>query len=161
MPETIRQFAAARLLAAGQASLLRERHFRWYVELGLEAEQALRFVPLPWPARERWMTRLQLESANLRAAWQWALDGEGSPRLGLELVAGLFPMFWTGTGFLAEGIDCYAAMLERDFGSGPGSERSWALATGAKLAAEYGTNDLAARWANEYFEQPSEPRKCT
>jgi len=154
MPETIRQFAAARLLASGEAAVLRERHFRWYVELGLEAEQMLRFTSQPWATRKRWMERLQLELANLRAAWTWPLTGDGSPRTGLRFAAGLFPMFWTGIGMLAEGIDCYTALLEHDRGSGPSPERAWALATGCKLAAQYGKDDVAIALADEYWALP-------
>ena len=97
---------------SGEAPLLRERHFRWFVQLGLEAEQGMRFGKLPWSTRKRWVERMHIEMANLRAAWQWPLDGEGSPRLGLALAAGLFALFWTG--MLSEGIDCYTALLERD-----------------------------------------------
>ena len=154
MPETIRQFAAARLLASGEATLLRERHFRWFVQLSLEAEQGIRFGRLPWPTRVRWVERMQQEMANLRAAWQWPLDGEGSPRLGLKMAAGLFALFWTG--LLSEGIDCYTVLLERDRGSGPSPERAWALATACKLAAEYGSDDLAVRWAEEYQALPAD-----
>jgi DNA-binding CsgD family transcriptional regulator/tetratricopeptide (TPR) repeat protein len=156
MPETIRQFAAARLLASGEAPVMRERHFRWYVEFGLEAEQMLRFTPQPWSARKRWMERLNIELANLRAAWTWPLTGDGSPRAGLKLAAGLFPMFWTGIGMLAEGIDCYLALLERDRGSGPSPERAWALATGCKLAAQYGKDDVAIALSEEYWALPVE-----
>jgi predicted ATPase/DNA-binding CsgD family transcriptional regulator len=156
MPETIRQFAAARLLASGEAPLLRERHFRWFVQLGLEAEQGMRFGRLPWSIRKRWVERMQIEMANLRAAWQWPLDGDGSPRLALQLAAGLFAMFWTG--LLSEGIDCYLALLERDRGSGPSPERTWALATACKLAAEYGNDDLSVHWADEYWAQPADLR---
>jgi predicted ATPase/DNA-binding CsgD family transcriptional regulator len=156
MPETIRQFAAARLLASGEAPLLRQRHFRWFVQLGLEAEQGIRFGRLPWSIRKRWVERIQIEMANLRAAWQWPLEGDGSPRLGLELAAGLFALFWTG--LLSEGIDCYTAVLERDRGSGPSPERSWALATACKLAAEYGSDALSVRWAEEYWAQPVDLR---
>ncbi len=158
MPETIREFAAARLLASGEASVLRERHFRFYVELGLEAEQALRFERLPWSTRRRWMERLQLELDNLRAAWRWPLEGTADPRLGLEFAAALFAMFWTGIGMLAEGIECYCALLERDRACGldPGPARAWALATACKLSAQYGRDDLAVSLADEYGSLPSE-----
>ena len=100
------------------------------------------------------MERLNLEIANLRAAWRWPLDGDGSPNMGLQLVAGLFPMFWTGIGMLAEGIDSYTALLERDRGAAPTPARAWALATASKLAAQYGNDDLADRWTSEYLCAP-------
>ncbi len=158
MPETIRQFAAARLIASGEMAVLRERHFRFYVELGLEAEQALRVARVPWASRRRWMERLQLELANFRAAWHWPLDGDGDPRQGLKLAAALFAMFWTGIGMLAEGIECYCALLERDRQryAGPSPERAWALATGCKLAAQYAKDDLAVSLADEYRALPFE-----
>jgi non-specific serine/threonine protein kinase len=152
MTETIRQFAARRLLDSGDERLLRERHFQWYVQFALEAEQNLRFLPVGWSVRRRWLERLRWEIANLRLAWQWPLNGDGSPRDGLRLGAALFAFFWSG--FLNEGSDCLAALLERDRGSAPTGARAWALATASKLAAHYGDIPSAVALAKEYSALP-------
>jgi predicted ATPase/DNA-binding CsgD family transcriptional regulator len=152
MPETIRQFAAGRLRDSGEERLLRERHFQWYVRFALEAEEKLRFAPVSWSTRGQWLERLRWEIPNLRAAWHWPLEGDGSPRDGLRLGAALFAYFWCG--WLNEGSDCLAALLQRDRGSEPTPERAWALATASKLAAHYGDDASAVELANEYLALP-------
>jgi non-specific serine/threonine protein kinase len=152
MTETIRQFAARRLVESGEEHLLRERHFQWYVQFGLEAEQNLRFLRVPWSVPRRWLERLRWEIANLRLAWQWPVTGDGNPGDGLKLGAALFAFFWSG--YLNEGSDCLAALLERDRGSEASAARAWGLATASKLAAHYGDIATAVTLANEYFALP-------
>src|SRR6185369_10375577 len=83
--ETIRQFAAERLRAAGEEDALRERHCQWYLRLAEETEQRLRWLPLPWAVRAEWMERLRADFPNVRAAWRWTLDGRGRTEDGLRL----------------------------------------------------------------------------
>jgi tetratricopeptide (TPR) repeat protein len=67
--ETIRQYAGEKLLAAGEAEAVRDRHLDWY--LGL-AEQAK--PELIGPNQVAWLDRLERERDNLRAALEWALE---------------------------------------------------------------------------------------
>ncbi|WP_157437172.1 helix-turn-helix transcriptional regulator [Actinoplanes subtropicus] len=102
--ETIRAFAAARLVAAGEDTALRERHLAWF----------LRYVEDAETDRERdadgWRRALVLEYDNLRAALDWALAAE-DPRGGRRLAAAL-AWLWhldrrgrEGLGLLRRAID--------------------------------------------------------
>ena len=72
--ETIRAYAAARLVEAEEDTALRERHLAWY----------LRFVEAAEADRERdadrWRRALLLEYDNLRAALEWGLAAEDARR---------------------------------------------------------------------------------
>lgn len=102
--ETIRAFAAARLVAAEEDTALRERHLAWF----------LRFVETAEADRESdadaWRRALVLEYDNLRAAMEWGLAAE-DPRAGRHLAASL-AWLWhldrrgrEGIGFLRRAID--------------------------------------------------------
>jgi non-specific serine/threonine protein kinase len=153
--ETLRQFAAERLRASGEEGPVRDRHLQWYVAFAVEAERSLRWTPgLTWQARMQWLARVEGEYANLRAAWQWALrGGAGRVQAGLRLAVGLFPFFYV-TGYLAEGRDWLAALLEQDAGHPPSAARAWGLATAAKLAAHHGDDTTAQQLGEEYLALP-------
>ncbi len=102
--ETIRAYAAARLVEAAEDAALRERHLAWY----------LRFVDAAEPDREqdadRWRRVLLSEYDNLRVALDWGLAAE-EPDAGRELAASL-AWLWhldrrgrEGIGFLNRAID--------------------------------------------------------
>jgi predicted ATPase/DNA-binding SARP family transcriptional activator len=93
--ETVRQYAAEQLDAAGERDEFEVRHRDWYLELA-ESD------PTPagdLPARAR-LRRLDLERENLRAALASALIGDH--QAGLRLAAALW-RFWLMRGYLAEG----------------------------------------------------------
>src|SRR5207249_12238888 len=70
MLETVRQYARDRLLEAGEAAAVRDRHRDWFVALAERAEPRLR-----WGAKQvTWMDRLETEHGNLRAALEWCRD---------------------------------------------------------------------------------------
>jgi len=102
--ETIRAFAAARLVEAQEDIELRQRHLAWF----------LRFVEATEAERERdadgWRRALVLEYDNLHAALEWGLAAE-DPRAGRELAASL-AWLWhldrrgrEGLGLLRRAID--------------------------------------------------------
>ena len=102
--ETIRAFAAARLVEAEEDTALRERHLAWF----------LRFVEAAEADRERdadgWRRALVLEYDNLRAALEWGLAAE-DPGAGRQLAASL-AWLWhldrrgrEGMGLLRRAID--------------------------------------------------------
>ncbi len=78
--ETIRQYSAAKLNAAGGTVSLRRRHADWYLALAEAAEPAL-----TGPDQGIWSERLEIEHDNLRAALRWATES-GDTSLGLRLV---------------------------------------------------------------------------
>jgi predicted ATPase/DNA-binding SARP family transcriptional activator/tetratricopeptide (TPR) repeat protein len=102
--DTVRQFAAEHLDAAGERAEFERRHRGWYVELAGDD-------PTPageLPDRER-LARLDLERDNLRAALASALADD--PQMGLGLAVSLW-RYWMMRGYLAEAYRWLAELLE-------------------------------------------------
>ena len=102
--ETIRAYAAARLVEAEDDAALRERHLDWYLRF-VEAAEADRELDA-----DRWRRVLHIEYDNLRAALEWGVAAE-EPGAGRELAASL-AWLWhldrrgrEGIGFLHRAID--------------------------------------------------------
>jgi predicted ATPase len=95
--ETVRQFAGARLIQAGAAAQLREKHFEFFnrkfsgILTILSHHEQLPCL--------RWL-RMELE--NVRAALEWALTSPTLAEKGVELAGSLF-WFWTKSGRFEEG----------------------------------------------------------
>jgi predicted ATPase/DNA-binding SARP family transcriptional activator len=114
--ETIREYAAERLLASGEEPALRRRHAEYYLALAEQAEPRLQ-----GPDQTAWLDRLEVEHDNLRAALAWSLEDEETGRqgdkenesleqpvslsrreVGLRIAAALGE-FWWPRGYLNEG----------------------------------------------------------
>lgn len=67
--ETIREFALEQLRTHGEETLLRQRHYATYLEIFRTGDSHLRGAEAA-----AWVTRLEPDQDNLRAAMQWALD---------------------------------------------------------------------------------------
>jgi predicted ATPase/DNA-binding CsgD family transcriptional regulator len=87
--EPVRQYAWQRLEASGEANAARARHLGFFVAL---AERAATF--LRGPEQVAWLTRLEQEQDNLRAALRWA--EEGGDGESLTRLAGALAPFWEG-----------------------------------------------------------------
>jgi predicted ATPase/DNA-binding CsgD family transcriptional regulator len=125
MLETVREFAAERLAASGEADAVHRRHAAYFLALA-EAE------PTDAAANQRWLSQLDAEYANIRAALAWSHsdpDGEIERRL----VAAL-GWFWFNAGYLGEGRDWLEGALAR-----PG----WDDALPARAQALLGLGRLA------------------
>ncbi len=83
MLEPVRAYAVERLEERPDAEDLRRRHCEYYVGLAERAEPALR-----GPEQLAWMSRVDADRANLRAAVSWSLRA-GRPELGLRLASAL------------------------------------------------------------------------
>ena len=127
MLETIREFAAERLVESGEEDDLRDRHALWVVRIAEEAGEALE------RGREDvvWLARLESEHDNVRAALEWSLGG-GEPELGGRTAASL-SRFWEPHGHYREGRGWADALLERDVTISP-SVRLGLLRTSGRLA---------------------------
>jgi predicted ATPase len=110
MPETVREYALARLAESGESEAIREQHAVYYLALAEAAEQELKG---PWQAA--WLRRLEAERDNLRAALQWAHEIRDA-ELGLRL-AGALQWFWLMRGYFTEG----RVLLERALAAAGGS----------------------------------------
>ena len=86
MLETIRQYAREKLIAAGEASTVADRHFAAYAALAIEAEE-----PTRGPAMVDWLDRLDAEIDNLGAALEWGLEAEPWPAV--RMATALLP-YW-------------------------------------------------------------------
>ena len=104
MLETIRQYAAGRLVEAGETVVARRHHLAWCLDLAERAEPEL----VRHDSRT-WLSRLELEAANLRAALDWASSGEEETALRL---AGALTFFWLMRGHLEEGSASLARVTD-------------------------------------------------
>jgi predicted ATPase/DNA-binding SARP family transcriptional activator len=95
MLESIREYAAAKLVASGEDTDLRRRHAEYFLTLTEEAEPHLRGSP------GEWLARLERDHNNLRAAMDWL---EAADEMGALLrFAGALWRFWYLRGYLTEG----------------------------------------------------------
>lgn len=119
MLELIRDYASERLRESGELANVRWRHARYYAALAAGAE-----VPLRTAAQAVWVTRLEREVGNLRAALAFLLEcarGSGASKtvpepwearhLGLQLAGGLW-WFWHLRSHVFEGREWLTAFLD-------------------------------------------------
>ncbi|MEV0400654.1 BTAD domain-containing putative transcriptional regulator [Actinoallomurus sp. NPDC050550] len=132
--ESIRAYGLERLEEAGESARVRRRHAEYYAALAERAEAELR-----GPRQRKWLRLLDLESANVRGALEWAA-GEGtrgrSPvgaDLALRLVNAM-AWYWFLRGRLGEARRSLATALSVDGPASP-ARRAAAVAWQAGLAA--------------------------
>jgi predicted ATPase/class 3 adenylate cyclase len=128
--ETIRQHARERLLEAGEAEAVRQRHLLFYLALAERAEPELRRSD-----QRVWLDRLEAEHDNLRAALRWCQEAETAARMALALAE-----FWDARGYRIEGWEAFRQILEQG-GAIPLDVRAratgWAGLLGLRIG-EYG-----------------------
>ena len=95
--ETVRQYARERLVQAGAADAMSERHFNFY----FNEFRGVRPV-LQGHEQAACIRRLRSEQENVRAALEFALTSPSLTEPGLELAGALF-WFWTKRGQFQEG----------------------------------------------------------
>jgi tetratricopeptide (TPR) repeat protein len=121
MLETVRAYAAERLMANGEEAALRRGHMLYYLALAERAE------PLLHGAEQRaWLHRLGADYDNLRAALAWSQASADSAEMGLRLAAALWP-FWRLGGQLSEGREQLTRMLAHADASAPSAAHARAL----------------------------------
>jgi predicted ATPase/DNA-binding CsgD family transcriptional regulator len=94
MLETVREFAAEQLAAAGEADPVLARLAAWYRDLMAEAEPSVQGIE-----QARWFDVLEVEHDNVRAAIGWAIDS-GQAELALRLINGALWFFWSMRGWV-------------------------------------------------------------
>jgi predicted ATPase/DNA-binding CsgD family transcriptional regulator len=119
MLETIREFAAERLAAAGEITAARQAHASWC--LALAEREGLAHV---LPAGERRLDALELERANMRAALTW-WSASGQRERCLTHAAALGG-FWYARIHVREGQEWLERALAESDGA-PSPERASAL----------------------------------
>ncbi|MGH2534582.1 MAG: tetratricopeptide repeat protein [Thermomicrobiales bacterium] len=135
MLETIREYAAEQLAAAGEDAELRGRHAAFFADLAGQAEPALL-----GPDQGTWLHRLEAEYVNLRTALSWTIaQGQSTEAL---LLAGNLRRFWEIRAFLSEGrtwLDRALALPAAELGAA----RARALLGAATLARKQADHDRA------------------
>jgi predicted ATPase/class 3 adenylate cyclase len=133
--ETVRQYAGDRLLEAGEAAPPRDRHFRFFLQLALQAEPLLQ-----GPDLRAWLDRLETEHDNLRAALTWSLansEVESAVRLADSLQG-----FWYLQGHQSEQREWLAKLLAL-LGTARTAARATVLAHAGEAAMEQGDLRIA------------------
>ncbi|SFN59660.1 ATP-binding protein [Mycetocola miduiensis] len=87
---TVRAYAIEQLQSSGTLAELRERHARYFLELGVQAE-----AELEGPKQREWMMRLTDDWANIRAAEQYFLELEDGDRAA-QFTWALYIFWWVG-----------------------------------------------------------------
>ncbi|HET9421357.1 MAG TPA: BTAD domain-containing putative transcriptional regulator [Nocardioides sp.] len=114
MLETLRQYAAEQLAAAGEGEGLARRHAEYFRDVALEAEMGLR-----GHAQRTTLARLRDEQPNLRAAVAW-LGGAGGDLDSALAMAGALGLFWH-LGRHLEGRELLTRLLSSDGASDTGA----------------------------------------
>ncbi len=111
MLETIRQYAREKLLESGEVERVRHCHLSFFMRLAEETKPQLR-----GPDQMQWLTRLEAEHDNLRAALDWSItrdrstDSEQAVGAGFRL-AGALAWFWFVRGYISEGCEWLSKLL--------------------------------------------------
>jgi predicted ATPase len=140
MLETIREYAAERLVDLGEAAKVERCHAEHFMALAEEAEPHLFGVS---PAK--WLDQLEHEHDNLRAALD-RLQASGETQLALRM-AGALAEFWAVKGHLTEGRRRVESALVAD--DRPTAARAKALNGAADLANGNGDPATAKLRAEE------------
>jgi tetratricopeptide (TPR) repeat protein len=150
MPDAVREYAADRLAASGEAPGLRRRLrdyalslCDYYLAIGLAQ------VPALWPARVEVFQHYRADGGNIRAALGWCLQ-QGDIEAGLRLCTGFGPC-WLVLGEYAEATRWFGAFLTADQSGIPAAARGPALSGGAFLILG-DDPERAERWAAEGLE---------
>jgi predicted ATPase/DNA-binding XRE family transcriptional regulator len=113
--ETLREFGLERLSGEDDETTQRDRHAHRFAAYAERAEKALQ-----GPDQPEWLSRLQEEHDNIRAALDWAC-ASGQVTLGLRLAAAMW-RFWEAYGHLAEGSFWLGQLLDLDDRRGPDTD---------------------------------------
>ena len=130
MLETVREYAHERLVSSEGDADIGRRHCRHYLAFAERAESQL-FTQ----DEKEWLSRLDGEIENLRAALDWSLRHE--PTLALRL-AGVLVMFWRVRGNYAEGLRWLEAALDAAGDAAPVRDRARARGGLARLLTSHG-----------------------
>jgi predicted ATPase/DNA-binding XRE family transcriptional regulator len=141
MLDVIREYAAERLLEAGELESTARRHALHHLELAEEGE-----ANLVGSHQEDWSRQLDLERGNLRRAIAWSIEHADNV-LALRFTVALW-RYWRHSGEFAEGRRWSEAALAMP-GMAPASLRAQALWATAFLAYPQGDYKRMAELATE------------
>ena len=139
--DTIRQYAAERLAASGEAERAAEAHAAWALGLAERGEALAR-----GPHEKTWLDRLELEHDNVREALRWLRERDDA--VGLARLCSAVGRFWDVRGHWDEGREWFAEALA--FGDAvPAHLRATLLFGAGMLARHQGELKRAEAWLAE------------
>ena len=139
--ETLRMYGLERLRERGEAASVSDRHADYFLTLAEVAGEALR-----GPEQATWVSRVETEHGNFRAALQWSLD-RGAADRAARLAGSLYPL-WDLHGHYSEGRGWLARVLAAG-DQLPAGVRARALLGSATLAVIQGDLEHAAAACEE------------
>jgi non-specific serine/threonine protein kinase len=142
--ETIRQYAADRLVESGEERTLLQQHAFHFLDLVREfgSENALLGA-----TAEACIARIERELDNIRTAFRWAMNaGEASLAIGL---AEAMSHFWETRGYYREGRRWLEAVLVLSEAAGPKRTRAALLYGLARCAHRQGDFDMGGALQQE------------
>lgn len=128
--ELVRQYANDKLEEGADVESARKRYAAYYLHLAERAE-----AELTGPQQKTWLTQLETEHDNLRAALEWSLKQE--PAYVPARLAGALALFWDRRGLWGEG----KLWLERTWAVAKASTVSLPPAVQAKLLLRLAETD--------------------
>jgi predicted ATPase/transcriptional regulator with XRE-family HTH domain len=138
MLEMLREYALERLAESGEEQDMRRLHSEYFLTLVEAAEAELR-----GPDQAAWLSRLDADADNLRAALDWLQSPEGDLQSALRM-AGMLAWYWELRGRMREGRERLRALLSRPDASESTLARALALNGAGRLAHDTNEN-IAAR----------------
>ena len=103
MLETIRQYAHDKLVDANEREQSRDQHLHVFAQLAVQTQPILETAQ-----RTAWLSRLESENDNLRAALGWAVESDLETA---RWMAGMLERFWFYGDRLSEAHTWYARVL--------------------------------------------------
>lgn len=135
--ETVRQYAAERLVERGDEAVWKARHLAHFAGLADEASPQLSGID-----QSSWFDRLESEMDNFRSALAVSCIAAPSLSVGLRM-ANALARFWVMRSHLAEGRAWYSSLLGAPTIEDHPLLRAGALNRAGSLAAQHGDNATA------------------
>jgi predicted ATPase len=126
MLETIGEYAREKLDESGEMEKVHQRHRDFFTAFAEQAEPKLKGAE-----QFEWLERLEIEHANLRAAWDCAIRNDAE--FALRLASALLD-FWLMSGNPGEGREWFTKLLPRTNKWGRTARRAHALGMAGRLA---------------------------
>jgi predicted ATPase/DNA-binding CsgD family transcriptional regulator len=140
--ETIREFAQEKLISSGEWQEIKDRHLQYYLKLTEEISEKLN-----GQYQQIWLTWLEGEYDNIRAALAWSLESKRI-EVGLRIGIAMY-QFWTIRDDVEEGLVWMERLLApADEGTFP-AVRANALAYASFLAGFRGNTEVQIKYGNE------------
>ena len=155
MLETMREYALEKLVERDEIEQIREKHARYFLALAEQAAQE-------WstPREATWLTRMEIQHDNLRAALNWSLTSGEDGQAGLRFV-GKLAHFWRTRGYLGEGRAWFADALLPNGADVPTLARAealWEVGRIAYLQCDYPVSRTLHEEALAIYQQLGDQR---